>query len=96
MEGGVVGQPHDTPNFHPRPGTNFHGMTLPRTAWVRFNCLRTGIGRFQSCLPQWGMVSSAACEHSVEERIIQRPIHRPLDGLLTVLDDDTIEWLPNT
>ena len=38
------------------------GATLPRRAWVRLNRLRTGVGRFRSCLYKWSMASSAACE----------------------------------
>jgi len=76
------------------------GMTLPRTAWVKLNRLRTGVGRFRSCLYKWGMVSSAACECGAEEQtvdhvVLQFSIHRPPHGLhgLTVLDDETTEWL---
>jgi len=49
------------------------------------------------------MASTAACECGAEEQtvghvVLQCPTHRPLHGLhsLTVLDDDTIEWLLNT
>ena len=35
-------------------GTHPPGMTLPRRAWVRFNRLRTGVGRFRSLLVQMG------------------------------------------
>jgi len=31
-------------------GTHPTGVALPRRAWVRLNCLRTGVGRFRSCL----------------------------------------------
>jgi len=34
----------------PDTGTHTPGMTLPRKAWVRLNWLRTGVGRFRSCL----------------------------------------------
>jgi len=78
-------------------------MALPRTAWVRLNRLRTGDGRFRSCLYKWAMASSAACEFGAEERtfdhvVLQCPNHRSPHGLhvLTVLDDETIEWLLNT
>jgi len=36
-------------NFIRDTGTHPPGMSLPRTAWVRFNCLRTGVGRYRSC-----------------------------------------------
>jgi len=78
-------------------------MNLPRRAWVRLNRIRTGVGRFRSCLYKWGMVPSAACECGAEEQtvdhvVLQCPIHRPPHGLhsLAVLDDETIEWLLNT
>jgi len=81
----------------------FPGMTLPRRGGVRLNRLRTGVGRFRSFLYKWGMAYSAACECGAEERtvdhvVVQCPIHRPLHGLhgLTVLDDETTEWLLNT
>jgi len=46
----------------PDTGTHTPGMTLPRRAWVRLNCLRTGVGRFRSCLCKWGMASIAAAQ----------------------------------
>jgi len=88
--------------FIPDTGTHPPGMALPRRAWVRLNRLRTGVGRFCSYLYKWGMASSAACECGAEEQTVdhvafQCPIHRPPHGLhgLTVLDDETIEWLLN-
>jgi len=49
-----------------------------------------------------GMVSSAAYDCGAEKQtvdhvVLQCPIHRPPHGLhgLTVLDDETIEWLLN-
>jgi len=78
-------------------------MTLPRTAWVRINRLRTGVGRFRSCLYKWVMAPSAPCDYGAEEQtvdhvVLQFPMHLPPHGLhgLTVLDDETIEWLLNT
>jgi len=54
-------------------------------------------------LYEWGMASSAACECGAEEPtvdhvVLQCPVHRPPHGLhgLTVLDNETIEWLLNT
>jgi len=66
--------------------TNSPGMTLPRRAWVRLNRLRTGVGRFRSCLYKWGMASSAAFECGAEEQtvdhvVLQCPISRPPHGL---------------
>ena len=43
---------HKTPYFHSR-----------HRAWVRLNRLRSGVGRFRSCLYKWDMASSAACDH---------------------------------
>ena len=58
------------------------GMTLPKRAWVRMNRLRTGVGRFRSCLYKWGMASSEACECGAKEQtvyhvVLQCPIYRP-------------------
>jgi len=39
--------------FIPDIGTHPTGMTLPRTAWVCFNHLLTGVGHFRSCLHKW-------------------------------------------
>ena len=74
----------------------------PRTAWVRLNRLRTGVGRFRSCLYKWGMAPSAACECCAEQTaghvVLQCPIHRLSHGLhdLTALDDEAMDWLLNT
>jgi len=72
------------------------GMSLPRTTWV--SCVR----RFRPCLYKWGMASSAACQCGAKEQtvghvVLHCPINRPPHGLygLTVLDDETIEWLLN-
>jgi len=45
-------------------------MTLQRRAWARLNRLRTGVGRFRSCLYKWGMTSSAAYECGAEEQTV--------------------------
>jgi len=78
-------------------------MTLTRRAWVRLIRLRTNVGRFRSCLYKWSMASSAAFECGAEEQtvnhvVLQYPTHQPPHGLhgLTVVDDETIEWLLNT
>jgi len=68
MECGVSGQSHKTPHFHPRHRHPTPRVNLPRTAWVRLNRLRTGVGRFCSYLYQWRMASSAACECGAAEK----------------------------
>jgi len=82
--------------FIPDTSTHPPGMTLPRTAWVWLNRLRTGVGRFRSCLYKWGMAFSAARECGAEEQtvdhvVLQCSIHRPPHGLhgQAVLDDET-------
>jgi len=67
--------------FIPDIGTHPRGMALPRIAWVRLNRLRTGVGRFRSCLYKWGMTSSAACEcgskeQTVDHVLLHCAIHR--------------------
>jgi len=87
------------------PDTDTHplGMTLLRIGCVRLNYLYTGVGPLRSCLHKWGMASFAACECCAEELtvdhvVLQCPIHRPPHRPhgLTVLDDETIEWLLDT
>jgi len=71
--------------FVPDIGTHPPEMTLPRTAWVRLNRLRIGVGRrtHPPCLHS--MAPSAACECGAEETVdhvvLQCPMHPPLDGL---------------
>jgi len=84
MERRVGGQPQKTPHFNSRH---------------RLNRLRTGVGRFR--LYKRGVASSAACECGAEQTIdhvvLHCPIHRRPHALhgLTVLDDETTEWLLN-
>ena len=40
--------------FIPRVSSRQLGMSLPRTSWVRLNCLRTGIRRFHSFMYKLG------------------------------------------
>jgi len=97
-----VDNPTRLPTSIPDTGIANPRMTLPRKAWVQLNRLRTGVGRFCSCLYKWSMASSTACEcgaeQTVDHVVLHCPIHRPLHGLhgLTVLDDETTEWLLNT
>ena len=101
VECGVGGLPHKIPHFHPRH-RHAPGMTLPRSSRVRLDRLRIDVEGFRSYLYKWGVVSSAACECGAEEQtvnhvVLQCPIHRLPQGLhgLTVLDDETTEWLLN-
>ena len=56
MECGVADNPTRLRIFFtPDTGTHPSGMTLPRRALVPLNRLRTGIGRFRSCLYKWGL-----------------------------------------
>ena len=71
-------------------------MSLIRTAWVKLNGLRTGIGRLGSSMHKWGLASSAKCEWSASEQtadhiILTCPTHRaPREIMgLTVLDHET-------
>ena len=48
--------------FMPRTGARPVGMGLPRAAWVKLNCLRTGVGRFHSSMHKWGLAPSLNCE----------------------------------
>jgi len=103
LECGVVGEHYESPSFHPRHRHPTSGMALPKAQWVRLNHLRAVVERFCSCSPQTVCYASAACECGAEEQtvdhvVLQCPIHRPPHGLhgLTVLDDETIEWLLNT
>jgi len=52
VECGVGGQSQTPPHFHPRHRSP-PVMTLQRRARVRFNRLRTSVGRFRSCLYKW-------------------------------------------
>jgi len=80
------------------------GMALPRTTWFQLNRLRTGVGRFRSCLRKWSIASlleacdCGAKEQTVDHFVLHCPNHRSPHGVhgLTVLDDETIEWLLNT
>jgi len=91
----------DNNNISAAQGWIINGMRSGRT--IRLDRLHTGVGRFRTCLYKWAMASSAACECGTEEQtvdhlVLQCAIHRSPHGLhgLTVLDDETTEWLLNT
>ena len=86
--------------FVPRTFTRPIGMGLSRTAWVKLNRLRTGVGRFHSSIYKWGLPPSPNCECGAAEQaadhvLIACPIHRAPHGarVLTVLDNETQCWL---
>ena len=86
--------------YIPRVSTRPIAMSLTRTAWVKLNRLRTGVGRFGSSVHKWGLAPSAKCEcgarkQTVDHIISTCPTHRVPQGImgLTVLDDETRCWL---
>ena len=88
--------------FVPKIGARPVGMGLPRAAWVKLNCLRTGVGRFHSSMHKWGLAPSPNCECGASEQTADHVltaclIHRAPHGArnLTVLDDKTRWWLNN-
>ena len=86
--------------FMPETGARPVGIGLSRAAWVKLNCLQTGVGRFHSSMHKWGLAPSANCECGTFEQTTDHvltvcPIHRALHGARgqTVLDDETRCWL---
>ena len=88
--------------FVPETGARPVGMGLPRAAWVKLNCLQTGVGRFHSSMHKWGLAPSPNCKCGASEQTADHvltacPIHRAPHGArgLTVLNDETRCWLNN-
>ena len=54
--------------YIPKVSTRPIGMSLTRTAWIKFNRLRTGVGRFGSFMHKWGLASLTNCECSPSEQ----------------------------
>ena len=78
------------------------GMGLPQAAWVKLNCLQTGVGQFHSPMHKWGLTPSLNCECGASEQTADHvlttcPIHQAPHGAwgLTVLDEKTWCWLNN-
>ena len=72
-----------------------------RSAWVRLNCLHTGIGRFGSLIYRWGLTTTAVCDCGAEQQTLEHLLYQcPIynlarkDGQL-VLDGNIIDWLLN-
>ena len=79
------------------------GISFPRPAWVRLNCLRTGVGLFRSETHKWGMASTDACmcgakEQTVEHIITSCPINYHPKGARALSDvGKSLEtWLNET
>ena len=70
--------------FVPETGARPVGMGLPRAAWVKLNCLWTGVGRFHSSMHKWGLAPSPNCECGASEQTA--------DHVLTVCP---IHWAPH-
>ena len=82
--------------YIPRISKRPIGISLTRTAGVKLNRLRTGVGRFGSSMHEWGFAGSVKCECGASEKtakhiVLTCPIHRALRGIisLTILDDET-------
>ena len=89
--------------FMSRAGAMPVGMGLPRAAWVKLNCLPTGVGRFHSFMHKWGLAPLPNCKCGASKQTADHvltacPIHWAPHGAktLTVLDDETRCWLNNT
>ena len=89
--------------FVPRTGARPVGMSLSRTACVKLNGLRTGVGQFYSSMHKWGLAPSPNCEcgaskQTADHVLIACPTHRAPHGArgLTVLNDETRCLLNNT
>ena len=52
------------------------GSKLPRSLWVALNRLKTGVGRFGTCLYRWVMLDTPKCICGAE---VQSTIHTILD-----------------
>ena len=71
--------------FVPKTGARPVGMGLPQTAWVKLNCLWTGVGRFHSSMHKWGLAPLPNCECGASEQTADHvltacPIHQAPHG----------------
>ena len=54
--------------FVPGTGARPVGMGLPQAAWVKLNCLQTGVERFHLSMHKWGLAPSPNCECGASEQ----------------------------
>ena len=59
--------------FVPETGARPVGMGLPQAAWVKLNCLQTGVGRFHSSMHKWGLAPSPNCKCGASEQTADLP-----------------------
>jgi len=76
------------------------GSELLRSVWVALNMLRTGFGRFSTCLYRWDMLDTPKCICGAEEQsaihlIFDCNILRPPNSLedLRSTDINNTKWL---
>ena len=75
------------------------GSDLPRKVWTVLNCLRSGVGCFNSCLSRWGLKPSPSCScgtsKQTADHIIVCSLHPSPHGKrgLTHRDEPTQRWL---
>ena len=85
----------------PSTGARPVGMNLSRTAWVKINRLRTGVGRFHLSMHKWGLAPSPNYECGAAEQTKDRVNNVPHTSGTTwstrseVLDDETRFWFNN-
>ena len=54
--------------YIPKVITRLIGMSLTKTAWVKLDRLRSGVGRFSSSMRKWGHASSENCGCDASEQ----------------------------
>ena len=80
----------------PIASTRLVELSLPQTALIKLNRLRTVVRRFHSSMHKWGLAPLSNCECGAPEQtadhvVITCPIHRASHEArgLMVLDDET-------
>ena len=68
------------------------GMNMTRSAWVKLNQMRTGVGRLALFIHKWGLAPSpnfecGAPKQTADYVLTARPTHGARG--LTVMDDET-------